>query len=366
MSEDNNKVIDILSNYISNSKTINNQIELQQLEEEKLQKSILITKYRKYIKQYREYKSLLKNDVDSLKPIEYIQEHFSDILQVENLNYLIDILANELKEIKNFVSSRTLPSVKSLEQEIKGLQTDINEITIEIDKIKNDDLSNLKNEQLLFLGEVKAKLSLYNQNETEENYTNKIKKLQEEIKQLEDDIEDINRTDILDTLSEYMQEVFVKVDFNLTGYEGYKPIFDYKTKLINLKKVDKKVTAKNVIKNIGSSSNHLFLHLAFFSAIHRLFVKQNIPFIPQFLILDQPDSPYYDTSNKNSLERQTFFKALKILDNHIEFFTQELNEDFQIIVLEHVEWTEIEEQDFKHYHLVKEWRDENSGLVQVL
>jgi len=363
MSEDNNKVIDTLSSYIVNNQTINNQIELQALEEEKLQKSILITKYKKYIKQYKEYKSLLKKDVDSLKPIEYIQKHFSDILQVENLNYLVDILANELKEIKSFVSSRTLPSVKNLEQEIEGLQTDINEITQKIDEIKNDDLSNLQNEQLLFLGEVKAKLSLYNQSEIEENYTKKIEKLQEEIKQLEDDIEDINRTDILDTLSEYMQEVFVKVDFNLTGYEGYKPIFDYKTKLINLKKVDKKVTAKNVIKNIGSSSNHLFLHLAFFSAIHRLFVKQNVPFIPQFLILDQPDSPYYDTSNKDSLERQTFFKALKILDNHIEFFTQELKEDFQIIVLEHVEWKEIEEQDFKHYHLVEEWRTKDSGLV---
>jgi len=365
MSEDNDKVIDTLSDYILSSQTLNNQIELQALEEKKLQKSILITKYRKYIKQYKEYKSLLKNDVDSLKPIEYIQEHFQDILQVENLNYLVDILANELKEIKSFVSTRTLPSVKNLEQEIESLQTDINEITKKIDEIKNDDLSNLQNEQLLFLGEVKAKLSLYSQNEIEENYTNKIEALQEEIKKLEADIEDINRTDILDTLSEYMQEVFVNVDFELTGYEGYKPIFDYKNKLINLKKVDKKISSKEIIKNIGSSSNHLFLHLAFFSAIHRLFIKQKIPFIPQFLILDQPDSPYYDTSNKDSLERQTFFKALKILDNHIEFFTQELKEDFQIIVLEHVEWREIEEQDFKHYHLVEEWRIEDSGLVQI-
>jgi hypothetical protein len=139
--------------------------------------------------------------------------------------------------------------------------------------------------------------------------------------------------------------------------------------MINLKKVDKQISSKDIkkdlIKNIGSSSNHLFLHLAFFSAIHRLFIKQKISFVPQFLILDQPDSPYYDTSNKNSLERKTFFKALKILDNHIEFFTQELKEDFQIIVLEHVEWKEIENENFKHYHLVEEWRSENSGLVQI-
>jgi phage host-nuclease inhibitor protein Gam len=365
--ESNNRVIEILSNYILNNQTINNQIELQQLEEEKLQKAILITKYKKYIKQYKEYKSLLKNDLDSLKPIEYIQEHFRDILQLENLNYLVDILANELKQIKSFLNTRTLPSVKNLEQEINALQEDIDEISKKIDNIQNDELSNLKNEQLIFLGETKAKLTLYSQNEIKENYTDKIEVLKEEIKQLEADIKDINRADILDTLSEYMQEIFNNVEFSLSGYEGYKPVFDYKNKMINLKKVDKQISSKDIkkdlIKNIGSSSNHLFLHLAFFSAIHRLFIKQKISFIPQFLILDQPDSPYYDTSNKNSLERKTFFKALKILDNHIEFFTQELKEDFQIIVLEHVEWKEIENENFKHYHLVEEWRGENSGLV---
>lgn len=363
ISEEDNRVIKILTNYTSNSKTINNQIELQQLEEEKLQKAILITKYKKYIKQYKEYKTLLKNDVDSLKPIEYIQEHFEDVLQLENLNCLVDILANELKEIKSFVSKRTLPSVKNLEEEIKNLQKDLNELNAKIDNIKNDDLTNLKNEQLLFLGEIKAKLSLYNKDEIKENYTDKIENLKKEIKKLEADIEDISRADILDTLSEYMQEVFTKVDFSLSGYKGYKPIFDYKNKLINLKKVDRTIISKDIIKNIGSSSNHLFLHLAFFSAIHRLLIKQNIPFIPQFLILDQPDSPYYDTLNRDSSERETFFKALKILDNHIEFFTKELKEDFQIILLEHVPWNEIENEKFKHYHLVEEWRDENSGLV---
>jgi len=130
-----------------------------------------------------------------------------------------------------------------------------------------------------------------------------------------------------------MQDVFTKVNFLLSGYKGYKPIFDYKNKLINLKRVDKTISSKEMIKNIGSSSNHLFLHLTFFSAIHRLLIKQNIPFIPQFLILDQLDSPYYDTSNKDSLEKETFFKALRILDNHIELFIKELKEDFQIIVL---------------------------------
>jgi len=366
LSKSDNDAIDALKEYFintENKKTINNQIEVQSLEEKKLEKSIQLTKYKKYIKQYTEYKKLLKNDLDSLKPIEYITENYQEILQIENLNNFMKSLNIEFNEIKNFVSKRTLPSIKNLEKEIEKLEKEIKKLKDDIDKIKDNDLSQLKNEQLMFLGEVKVKLNLYNESNEDKSYTTQIDELKSEIEKLEKSIEKIERSDILDTLSEYMQDVFNKVNFELSGYKGYKPIYDYKSKLIYLKKIDEKVNSKDIIEKIGSSSNHLFLHLAFFSAIHRLFIKQNINFVPQFLILDQPDSPYYDTSNKNSPERKIFFKALRVLDNHIELFTNTLKQDFQIIVLEHVSWSEIEEEKFKHYHLVEEWRDENDGLV---
>jgi len=366
LAKNDNNAIDNLKEYFlesENKKIINNQIELQALEEKKLEKSIQLTKYKKYIKQYNEYKKLLKNDLDSLKPIEYIEENYQEILKTANLSNFMNSLNNELNEIKEFIKKRTLPSVKNLEEEIKKLTDEISTLTTQINGTKNDELSKLKNEQLIFLGEVKVKLNLYDEEKQEENYTKQIENLQIDIKKLEGSIKKIDRSDILDTLSEYMQEVFQKVEFELNGYRGYKPIYDYKSKLIHLKKIDEKVSSKDILKNIGSSSNHLFLHLSFFTAIHRLFIKQNIHFVPQFLILDQPDSPYDNTSNKESFESKVFFKALRVLDNHIELFTKELKKDFQIIVLEHVDWAEIADENFRNYHLVEEWRDDNSGLV---
>ena len=108
----------------------------------------------------------------------------------------------------------------------------------------------------------------------------------------------------------------------------------------------------------------IFLHLAFFTALHRLFINKIEPshFIPQFLILDQPDSPFYETVSESSEEKDLFMKSLRILDNHIEYFNNVLNKDFQIIVLEHIEWKEIENEKFKHYKLIEEWR-EGSGLI---
>lgn len=361
-----NAIQNIFTNINQNTNS-NNQIELQTLEEEKLEINLKIIKYKKYINQYTNYKKLLEKDIDSLQPIEYLNTQYIELLKTEKLDIIMNEIHKEFTEIRTFLKQKKLPSVINLETEINALNKKLASINKQIKKISNDDdnLTTSRNEQLMFLGEAKVKIGLYKKDENNNDYKDEIKEIEKTIKLLKEDIIDIDRSDVLDTLSEYMQEVFNSIKFNLSGYSKYKPIYDYKSKLIQLKQFDTKIIYKDLqtIKNIGSSSNHLFLHLAFFSAIHRLFLKQKIPFIPQFLILDQPDSPYYDTSNENSSEKDVFFKALKVLDNHIEQFNGSLNEDFQIIVLEHVDWKEIEKANFSHYHLVDEWRDLNSGLV---
>lgn len=359
----------IKENLIDTNKSvnINNQVELQTLEEKKLEINLKISKYKKYIKQYSDYKKLLANDLDSLIPIKYLAEHYDELLKVNHLDTIINNLKKEFVDIRKFLTKKESPSVINLQKTIDDLNLELSNINDNIEKISNsNELKTTRKDQLIFLGEAKVKIGLYEEKDIDNNYWDEIKSLKKKIKRLEKDIQEVDRSDILDSLSEYMQEVFKEIDFELSGYSNYKPVYDYKSKLIYLKQLDKKIIYKDnleLIKNIGSSSNHLFLHLAFFSSIHRLFIKQKIPFIPQFLILDQPDSPYYDTSNENSSEKEVFFKALKVLDNHIELFNKTLKKDFQIIVLEHVDWKEIEKSDFNHYHLVEEWRDDNSGLV---
>lgn len=359
----------IKENLIDTNKSvnINNQVELQTLEEKKLEINLKISKYKKYIKQYSDYKKLLANDLDSLIPIKYLAEHYDELLKVNQLDTIINNLKKEFVDIRKFLTKKESPSVINLQKTIDDLNLELSNINDNIEKISNsNELKTTRKDQLIFLGEAKVKIGLYEEKDIDNNYWDEIKSLKKKIKRLEKDIQEVDRSDILDSLSEYMQEVFKEIDFELSGYSNYKPVYDYKSKLIYLKQLDKKIIYKDnleLIKNIGSSSNHLFLHLAFFSSIHRLFIKQKIPFIPQFLILDQPDSPYYDTSNENSSEKEVFFKALKVLDNHIELFNKTLKKDFQIIVLEHVDWKEIEKSDFNHYHLVEEWRDDNSGLV---
>lgn len=320
-----------------------------------------ISKFQKYETQYKEYKSLIKNDFDSLKPISYLKENFTDLFDDKILDEIMNYLYKELETIKKYVATTSNPASIEFKEIIKTYKNELKEINKRIENLdENEKIENLtQREQLLFLGEIKTKLALYGSNKEKKNYENEIETLTKEIDELKKNIDEIDRSKVISTLNDLMFEIFEKQNYKLGGYEQHRPFFDIKAKLVFLKKIDEYINPYT-IKNIGSSSNHLFLHLAFFTAIHRLFVKQKIPYIPPFLIIDQPNTPYYSTDQN---EIKVFFQALKILDDQIDYFNNELKKDFQIIVLEHIEWKELKKSDFKNYHLVEEWRQDGEGLI---
>ncbi|MDD2791384.1 MAG: DUF3732 domain-containing protein [Sulfurimonas sp.] len=347
---------------------------LEQYEKEQFALKLKISKFQKYERQYKEYKTLIKNDFDSLKPIEYLKENFDELLNDDGVDKVIHNLNREFLRIQEFINSGENPAGVELKEVVKKYKIDLKEIDKKITNLdENAKVEHLtQQEQLLFLGEIKTKLDLYGSKAEEQNYEKEIKALASEIEKLKKNIDEIDRSKAITLLNDYMFDIFENQGFKLGGYEEYRPFFDIKAKLVFLKKIDEYVNQAIIdenkfVKKIGSSSNHLFLHLAFFTAIHRLFIKQKIPFIPQFLILDQPNTPYYATEDIN--EKEVFFKALKILDNQIEYFNDVLKKDFQIIVLEHIEWKDILEwkklhsDDFKHYHRVEEWREDGDGLI---
>ncbi|MGM0518497.1 MAG: DUF3732 domain-containing protein [Campylobacterota bacterium] len=353
---------------INKLETIDNSSEITNLEKRKLELKLKRSKYTKYKKQYEKYKKSLKKDMDSLKPIKYLNSKMDELLQVNGLKNIVEAVEKELTAIKSFISNKDLPAIRELDTEIEEINTDLTSIEENINNLSSNEIEvdKLKSKQLIFLGELKSALKIYKTKIEDTDYSKQLEELDIQINNLKKEVIPIDRSDTLDTLSEYMQSIFRGVEFDLRGYSGYKPIFDFKDRLIKLKKIDEIIDMydSETIKNIGSSSNHLFLHLAFFTALHRLFIKKVEPsqFIPQFLILDQPDSPFYETGSDTSEEKELFMKSLNILDNHIEYFQNELHEDFQIIVLEHIEWKDIEDEKFKHYKLIEEWR-EGSGLI---
>lgn len=104
------------------------------------------------------------------------------------------------------------------------------------------------------------------------------------------------------------------------------------------------------IRNVGSKSNYMFLHLCFFLGLHEFISSRKNVRVPNFLFIDQPSIPYFGRreGNMSSNERGMYVSskddeaklkaAFTLIDN---FMNQNINNDedehFQIIMVEHAD-----------------------------
>lgn len=101
------------------------------------------------------------------------------------------------------------------------------------------------------------------------------------------------------------------------------------------------------IRNVGSKSNFMFMHLCFFLGLHQYLNGQERSFVPSFLFVDQPSIPYYGNSTRQRQEagdltlaktddRSRLEEAFRLIDS---FMGQNVSEEsgFQIIMVEHAD-----------------------------
>lgn len=161
-------------------------------------------------------------------------------------------------------------------------------------------------------------------------------------------------------LEEIIQDYIKLSEDALANYKDYLPLVDYTKKKLFLRK-----PKTDHSESVGSSSNHMFMQLFFSLGLHEAIIRKQSPFIPSFLIIDQPSRPYYgdDTKKKTTLSNSDEYKiniAFKLLDEFMERVVVTLQSNFQIIVLEHVPpkiW-----EGMKYVHLVDTF-DKDNALI---
>ena len=86
----------------------------------------------------------------------------------------------------------------------------------------------------------------------------------------------------------------------------------------------------------------MFLHICFFLGLHRYLLQHPTQYVGQFLFIDQPSKPYYEsTDNNRSTDRHKLMDAFKVINAFMQEVV-ESNQEFQIILIEHAEesyWT---------------------------
>jgi len=167
-------------------------------------------------------------------------------------------------------------------------------------------------EKYIFLGEIKEKLKHY-----EEDWQPGISEVQQSLEELNNNIDLLHVKNIAESksmfiklLEEIIQEYIIFAGSVLENYEKYHPVFDYTKKVLLLRK-----PLTDHIENVGSSSNHMFMHLFLFLGLHEVMQRKKAQFVPPYLIIDQPSRPYWGDGKtvKKNLNMGTKLKFEKLL-----------------------------------------------------
>jgi hypothetical protein len=325
-----------------------------------------IRNLRSFENEYERYKESIKNDIDSLQPIEYLSSNFQELIPIPEIKSFMEGLNEELSRIKGSLEKKK-PFSTNVTKEIEEKEKELNEVNLKIDQfpIQTKDFES-SIAKFIFIGELRAKLAFYKREWENEDYDKSILELYSEQEELSRKLSDNDerRNLLIQLLQERIQK-YVDNSNAIDNYKTFKVYLNYKKKILQLREPN----ASNP-SNIGSSSNHMFLHLFMFLGLHEHFISEKIPFVPSFLLIDQLSQPYYDEARKSGLEeiidggdKLKLTEAFKLLNDFIGLVRDELKSEFQFILFEHAQKEFWEDNDMKNFHLVEEFRNGNALIL---
>ena len=338
---------------------VTNNNEREKLEHDLFLKERKIKNLKRFTSEYSMYKRNLLNIEDSLKPISFLIDKDNDIIKTSIFDLMFNTFSSELIEIRNACKTKTAIDnqvndiVKALEKDFIKLKNKLS-IQPEVNRSFENDKS-----KHFFLGEIKAKMALYSNPTTSlvETTEQDIKELEEKIASIE--IEDTSeKKDLtIKLIEEIISDYIKETSTALENYALYKPVFIYKDKTLLLRK-----PKTSFIENVGSSSNHMFLHLYFTLAMQEIAFLSKSPFVAPYIIIDQPSRPYYGDAEKHKdnldhSDESKITEAFKLLNNFIDTRINNKGK-FQMIVFEHVPKKIFD--DLENVHLVAEFKDGNA------
>ncbi|TCP54442.1 AAA domain-containing protein [Tumebacillus sp. BK434] len=352
--------------------------ELNDLEEIRMERISIARRIKiiqKYKQDYTKYKESEADNLDSLRPIQYLKENFLELIESPDVRQFILSLDKEYRSLKKSLRKRT-PIEQNLDDELQELQIRFDELEkIILRYPQSNPGSTSLLEKILFIAEVRGRLNSVTSKKLDTSVDQQILSIIEDQKELKEKYIDRDeaRSRVLLLLNELIQKYLDKASDEgaLDTYNRYRSSFDYKGKRLQLRKPNTLVPS-----HVGSSSNHLFMHICLFLGLHELMVIQQIPYVPRFLLLDQPSRPYYGEAKREIRGSEASWEDIKNDDREkittvfrlLNHFIDEINKhgvNFQMIVLEHIPenvWTEAK---LENIVLVEEFRKNGNKLINL-
>lgn len=299
--------------------------------------------------EFRDYRENLKASADSLRPFDELLRQAPELVKSPIFEQLVVGLQEDLLAIKHAIAEKH-PVESQLADHLTPLKKTRDEVIERLANIAFEQKPPLsERDKLLFIGKTIGKLEVYNR-----PGSNAVTPYEtaESLKDALDEIHVRDVSEVRDTVVSLINEtargLLAETGQALQNYAHYQADFNYTEKRLRLRR-----PKSTVVENIGSSSNHMFLHLLHFLSLHEVALAQKSVFIPSFLIIDQPSRPYYSDKKAarkaiSNSDSEKVRIAFNLLNNFMRRANTEYRAPFQMIVFEHVPREDLENLEFVH------------------
>lgn len=319
-----------------------------------------VSLYRSLMGEMDKQKSLGSRVEDSLRPISYIREHIDEVISSPDTLELLDVLENQLQQIKKVKQNPpVLPSdyikrFEELKQELENCKNEIARLSSLRKTIGDPVWLNRALRIKYRLKDLKKPAIDSYQFAVEQKIVSKIESLETSLKQIR-----LLPHDIKDVLGKYINQYFHSKNGMVGSYPDTSMVYDDSERRISLLKEGTEFP----VRNIGSKSNYMFLHLCLFLGLHKSIMSNKSQQVGSFLFIDQPSIPYYaDKGTLDNDDKKQLTKAFCLLNDFMKEIVLDEEGHFQIILIEHADESYWENLEFFHTVAIFS-KSENGGLI---
>lgn len=268
---------------------------------------------------------------------------------IADLDLAISNVTKEQPKLRSYIDS--------LEQERQKKRELIRSLESEIDGLYEQQDSTQKIRDLnARRAKVAGRISLWI--ESVENDFDSERQLQS-IKQLETRIQEIDEQLSSETLEERKQSALSRIQVDMTTWAKTLELehcnSPYRLDLNKVTVVVDKPERPVPLKQLGSGSNWVGVHLITYFALHKYFIEGKRP-VPSFLFIDQPSQVYFPSETD---EQRTDWDEVNKMYRFIHERVQELKGELQVIIVDHADL----DNDAFRKNTIETWLSKDNSLV---
>lgn len=266
-----------------------------------------------------------------------------------SLDKSIENVTREQPKLRNFISD--------LEKEREKKREDIQALEMEIDGLyKQEDEKKRLRDINARIGKVIGRISLWIESVENDMESDA---LEQSVKKIEDRIKEIDGILDRDSVEERKQSALSRIQGNMTNWAKELRLEHcdnpYRLDLNKVTVMVDKAERPVPLKQLGSGSNWVGVHLITYFALHYFFINAKRP-VPRFLFLDQPSQVYFPSELD---EKEIDWNEVNKMYQFIIERTKEAKGKLQVIVVDHAN---LKDGEFKN-HICENWWPVDKNLV---